>query len=234
MGGGVQKGRLREERDPRGHFPLSPFYPDLGPGRSISFTSAKPGSFQKMLSLCLELSTVTSDSSNWTLFFFFFPRKEYFVLKYIFFLAWGSVMPPWVRGKPSSGTHAGLGSPGLHVQALESPGFSHTFRSSFRQWSTAHQILHFFFHFCSPGGHVWSFLWPSFLLFQSLGVRGSIPVNSVLLLLFSPARSSLTFLLATYIHTMSSLHLQFIFYLKKKKKQHQQLTYWQWDFGQIT
>lgn len=63
-GGGVQKGRLREERDPRGHFPLSPFYPDLGPGRSISFTSAKPGSFQKMLSLCLELSTVTSDSSN--------------------------------------------------------------------------------------------------------------------------------------------------------------------------
>lgn len=169
-----------------------------------------------MLSLCLELSTVTSDSSNWTLFFF--PRKKYFVLKYIFFLAWGSVMPPWVRGKPSSGTHPGLGSPGLHVQALESPGFSHTLRSSFRQWSTAHQILHFFFHFCSPGGHVWSFLWPSFLLFQSLGVRGSIPVNSVLLLLFSPARSSLTFLLATYIHTMSSLHLQFIFYLKKKKK----------------
>lgn len=185
---GGPKSVTQRRKEPKGTISYFPVVSRSGgPERKTPFTAAETVSARKIVttSSCLSIRS----SAQWPvtrltkLIFLFFPRKKYFILKYIFSLCCvylGLWNPYECRGKQYFGTDPSRDSPGLHVHAVEPPGFSHTLHSPFRRWSAGRRLLNPFFSFCSTGGHVWPFLWPSFLLLQSLEAKGSIPVNSVL------------------------------------------------------
>ena len=224
------KNKKRERIRPNETFPVSQFYPDQGWEKKTFFlpsflpllldSELLDDSDHVFWSLYSELSTTTSGSSKWTHLSFF---KKCFILKYIFFLS-SLYLDLWHphewKGKQCFGVYPSVDSPGLLCSCSWTTRLFTYFIFSFLAAICWTQNSNLFFRLCSTGGHVWSFLWPSFLL-------SLYSVNSVLLL--PAASSSLTFLLATLrsyprapcVSTSPSIKIAI------------PTTCWQWNFGQI-